>query len=125
MIAHSKKKLKVLITLIITIIVHLALDNIYRPAAYSQALYDFGIKDSFTQITAVVGISLLMVLFENEETWHGKTGRLVLIIVPVVAMLMYECIQPWLSVATFDVQDLLFTLIGGVFVAMIQIKLIK
>lgn len=85
MIAHSKKKSKVLILLIINIIVHFILDKLYRPTAYSQTLYDFGIKDSFTQITSVIGISLLMVLFEKEETWHGKTGRLVLIIVPVVA----------------------------------------
>jgi hypothetical protein len=55
--------------------------------AYSRNLSDFGLKDSFTQITAVIGISLLIVVFEKDKLRTGRMGQIFLILVPVVAML--------------------------------------
>ena len=87
MIPFGQRKIKSLIILVTVILIHLALDILYRPMAFSQNLNDFGLKDSFTQITAVIGISLIIVLVEKEKVTIGRSGQIFLTIVPVVAML--------------------------------------
>ena len=119
----SNRKTRAIIALIVVIIIHLALDLLYRPLAYERFWNDFGLKDSFTQITSVIGISLLMVIFEKEEAWNGKTGKIFLVVVPVIAMIIYEFLQIYITASRFDKQDLIFTLIGGVFVAVVQHKI--
>jgi hypothetical protein len=107
------------------IIVHLGIDLLYRPFAYSQSIQDIGFKDSFTQITSVIGISLLMILFEKEETWNNRIGKILLIIIPVASMVIYEFIQKFIHTSKFDMQDVLYTLIGGAVIAIIQTKIIR
>lgn len=114
------KKIKAIIFLVAVVIIHLLLDLYYRPMAYSKNINDFGLKDSFTQISAMIGISLLMVLFEKENFTTGKSGRVFLTLVPVVAMISYEFVQLLLPPLRFDTQDLIFTLVGGVFTWFIQ-----
>lgn len=114
-----------MIALVSVIIIHLALDILYRPMAYFQNLSDFGLKDSFTQITAVIGISLLIVVFEKDELTTGRMGLFFLTIVPVLAMLSYEFIQMLIPPLRFDAQDLIFTLAGGVFAWFIQSLIIR
>ena len=114
-----------MLILIPVIVIHLALDILYRPLAYRHSFQDFGFRDSFTQITAVIGISLLMVILEREDAWDGRVGRLFLIIIPVIAMVVYEFIQLSISTLRFDPQDLLYTLIGGIVAGFIQFKIIK
>ncbi|WP_026947313.1 hypothetical protein [Algoriphagus marincola] len=114
------KKIKAIILLVAVVIIHLLLDLYYRPMAYSKNINDFGLKDSFTQISSVIGISLLMVLFEKENFTKGKSGRVFLTLVPVVAMISYEFVQLLLPPLRFDTQDLIFTLVGGVFTWFIQ-----
>lgn len=114
------KKIKAIILLVAVVIIHLLLDLYYRPMAYSKNINDFGLKDSFTQISSVIGISLLMVLFEKENFTTGRSGRVFLTLVPVVAMISYEFVQLLLPPLRFDTQDLIFTLVGGVFTWFIQ-----
>lgn len=111
--------------LVSVICIHLALDVLYRPMAYSRNLSDFGLKDSFTQITAVIGISLLIVLFEKDKLTTGRMGLFFLTIVPVVAMLSYEFIQFFIPPLRFDVQDLIFTLVGGILAWFIQSLIVR
>ena len=121
----SIKKIRTLIVFVFLIGIHLSLDMLYRPFAYHHSIKDFGIKESFTQITSVIGISLLMVLFEKENTWKGKTGKVFLFLIPVIAMVIYEFIQLYMPASKFDLQDILYTGIGGVFAALIQRKVIR
>lgn len=109
-----------MIALVSVIIIHLALDILYRPMAYSKNINDFGLKDSFTQISSVIGISLLMVLIEKENFTTGRSGKVFLTLVPVVAMISYEFVQLLMPPLMFDTQDLIFTLVGGVFTWFIQ-----
>jgi hypothetical protein len=125
MIPFGQRKIRSLIILVTVILIHLALDILYRPMAFSQNLNDFGLKDSFTQITAVIGISLIIVLVEKEKVTIGRSGQIFLTIVPVVAMLGYEFIQLLIPTQSFDNQDIIFTLLGGVFIWFIQSKIVN
>lgn len=87
MIPFRPRRIRSVIVLVSVILIHLSLDVLYRPMAYSRNLSDFGLKDSFTQITAVIGISLLIVVFEKDKLRTGRMGQIFLILVPVVAML--------------------------------------
>lgn len=111
--------------LVLVVMGHLVLDLLYRPFAYSEDFYDFGLKDSFTQITAVLGISLLIVLFEKDKTTTGRAGSVFIIVVPVIAMLLYEWLQSLIAPLSFDKQDLVYTIIGGFVCWMMQWKLVK
>ncbi|WP_375582547.1 hypothetical protein [Cyclobacterium xiamenense] len=121
----NPKKIRAILFLIPLVIVHLLLDFFYRPMAYSYSFNDFGFKDSFTQLTAVPGISFLMILFEKDDTWSGTTGKIFLVIIPVMAMLMYEAIQPFISKSTFDQLDILYTLLGGLANSILQFKIMR
>lgn len=111
----APKKIKAIILLVAVVIIHILLDLYYRPMAYSKNINDFGLKDSFTQITSVIGISLLMILIEKENFTKGRSGKVFLTLVPVVAMISYEFVQLLLPPLRFDMQDLIFTFVGGVF----------
>lgn len=111
--------------LIFVIVLHLALDILYRPLAYNRSFQDLGIKDSFTQITSVIGISLLMILLEKDNAWKGRMGKIFLIVVPVMAMIGYEYFQQFIEASKFDPQDILYTLIGGFFLGFIQLKIVR
>ena len=121
----SPKKIKAIILFVAVVIIHLVLDLYYRPMAYSKNINDFGLKDSFTQITSVIGISLLMILIEKENFTKGRSGKVFLTLVPVVAMISYEFFQLLLPPLRFDMQDLIFTFVGGVFTWFIQEVLSK
>ncbi len=121
---YQSSKLKIWLLIVFIIVIHLLLDSVYRPWVKSNKIADFGLSDSFTQLTSVIGISLLMVALEKAGTWKGKTGLAFLVIVPVAAMIIYEFIQLLITHATFDPKDLYFTLLGGFFTYLIQHKLI-
>ena len=116
----APKKIKAIILFVAVVIIHLVLDLYYRPMAYSKNINDFGLKDSFTQITSVIGISLLMILIEKENFTEGRSGKVFLTLVPVVAMISYEFVQLLLPPLRFDMQDLIFTFVGGGFTWFIQ-----
>lgn len=120
MIELTPRKIRAIFTLVLVLIIHLIFDVLYRPMAYSTNLSDLGLKDSFTQVTAVLGISLLIVIVEKEKTTTTRSGNFFLAIVPVIAMITYEFIQILIPSLRFDFQDLFFTLGGGIFAWLIQ-----
>ncbi len=109
----NRVKIQAIVTIFCVIIVHLLLDIVYRPWAIVNDISDFGFKHSFTQVTSVIGISLLILLLEKESTWKGRYGKAFLVVVPVVAMLLYEFIQHYIEHSTFDPNDLMYTFVGG------------
>ncbi len=123
--SFDPKKKKAILILIPLILTHIVIDTSYRPLAYINSFNDLGFKDSFTQITAVIGISLLMIIFEKKDTWNGKIGKIFLTVIPIIAMIFYEIIQIFTDSLTFDLQDIIYTLIGGIFNGIIQFKIIK
>lgn len=125
MLSLSPRKIRSAVVLIFVIVLHLVLDILYRPLAYGRSFQDLGFKDSFTQITSVIGISLLMILLEKENAWNGRMGKLFLIVIPVISMIVYEYFQQFIAGSKFDLQDILYTLIGGGFIWFIQFKIVK
>ena len=93
---------------------HLALDLVYRPWALERQPIDLGLAGSFTQVTAVVGVSALMVLLESRALWRDRLNESLVVVAPTVGMLGYEMLQRWLPWATFDEADLAWTLVGAV-----------
>jgi hypothetical protein len=83
------------------------------------------IKPLYYYSVAVIGISLIIVLVEKEKVTIGRSGQIFLTIVPVVAMLGYEFIQLVILTQSFDNQDIIFTLLGGVFIWFIQSKIVN
>lgn len=96
---------------------HLALDLLYRPWALHAGVADFGLADSFSNLTAVVGCSALMVLTDRAENPPALADRGLRVVAPVMGIATYEMLQRWLPWGTFDIQDLLWTAWGGLIAA--------
>lgn len=103
---------RALISLPIIVAIHLWLDLVYRSWVAEAAWNDWGLASSFTQITAILGISCLMVLREFRSSAQQTPPQAFFIIVPTLAMMAYEILQIWLP-TTFDIQDLIYCLVGG------------
>ena len=91
---------------------HLWMDLVYRSWALEYGWRDAGLASSFTQLTAILGIACVIVLRECRPSVEHPPPLLYFVIVPTLAMLASEFVQIWLP-ATFDVQDLLYCLVGG------------
>lgn len=113
--ARASRALRARAVLVLAVIVplHLALDAAYRPWARQQPFSDWGFSSSFTQVTAVVGIAALMVLSERKHWWNDRPSEVLLLLVPMIGMIGYECIQAWLPWTTFDRIDLVWSVVGG------------
>jgi glycopeptide antibiotics resistance protein len=123
---NSRKKLhKLIISIVLLIVIHLLADKFYRPWVIDNSISDFGMANSYTQITAVLGISILMVVFEKDSQWEGFFGKLILITTPVISMIVYEFLQNYLPWGTFDVKDIWFTLIGGLIAILVHNTVLK
>ena len=96
---------------------HLALDLLYRPWAWRSGVVDFGLADSFSNLTAVVGCSALMVLTDRAESPPALADRSLRVVAPAIGIAAYEMLQRWLPWGTFDIQDLLWTAWGGLVAA--------
>lgn len=102
-------------TLVFVVCLHFLLDIIYRPMQFTGGFLDLGFAGSFTQITAIVGIAMLMVILEAVKQPHAsiiKRQPYFYIFVPFIAMLTYEFLQIWYPIATFDAVDLLYCLVA-------------
>ena len=96
---------------------HLGLDLLYRPWAWHSGVPDLGLADSFSNLTAVIGCSTLMVLTDRTENPPALADRGLRVVAPVIGIAAYEVLQQWLPWGTFDIQDLLWTAWGGLIAA--------
>jgi hypothetical protein len=104
---------KALLVLIMTTIVHLILQFIYRPYIYDRYLFDFNFAYSFPNLTAVIGISAIMVLIDSKQLYQNKRMQSLILIIPTLGVLLYEVVQLFIPWLTFSVMDIVYTLVGG------------
>ena len=104
---------KPITVLISVILVHILLDQVYRPWQPMFGFYDFYFSESFTQITAILGLSMVMVMVESRKPAFANLGPLFFTIVPTFAMIAYELMQLWIPFATFDPVDLIYCFIAA------------
>ena len=111
----AKYRRRAILILVFVVGLHLLLDLIYRPMQFSSGFFDLGFAGSFTQITAIVGIAMLMVIFDSVKQQRVsimKEQRYLYIFVPFLAMLAYELLQIWYPIATFDTADMIYCLVA-------------
>lgn len=109
---------KSIIIAVIIFIIHQILDFGYRPYAYENNLFDFYLADSFTNFTAVIGLSALMVWKDSKKLYEDKITEQFIYIIPTLGMVAYEAIQLLMPNMVFSFSDIVYSLLGG-FVAYI------
>jgi glycopeptide antibiotics resistance protein len=109
-----------LVVALVTAAVHIGLDAFYRPWAWANEISDFGVANSFTNLTAVIGLSAVMVLWERRRLWVDPWQSWLVVVAPIVAMVAYEFLQLFLPMGTFSATDLIYSLVGGL--AVVPIK---
>jgi hypothetical protein len=109
-----------LVVAVVTAAVHIALDLVYRPWARRTQVFDLSFANSFTNFTSVIGLSAVMVLAERGKPWADPWQAWLVVVAPVVAMMAYEFLQPLLPWGTFEVSDLVWTVIGGLAVVLLK-----
>ena len=102
------------------IVLHLLLDLVYRPWAWSIGAHDLHFADSFTNVTAVVIASAVMVAVEGTRLFHDKASTWLIVIAPVTGMIAYEFVQIILPFGRFDAWDIGWTFIGGAIARVVQ-----
>jgi len=103
-----------------SVMVDHVLDQVYRPWAWFIGARDVHLADSFTNATSVVVISALMVVVEGVALIHDRSSAWSIVVAPVTGMIAYECIQPLLPFGTFDVWDIVWTVVGGVVALLVK-----
>ena len=94
--------------------IHLFLDLTYRAWAIEKSrdpLWDWGLASSFTQITSIIGMGALMVIWELRPANSTNLPFGFYVVTPAIAMLLYEILQIWLP-ATFDMMDVAYCGLG-------------
>ena len=102
-----------LVVVVSTFVIHVVLDTVYRPWAWSVRCADAHLADSFTNITSDMGLSALMVLFEGRRWWSSQISSWLTVLVPVLSMVIYELVQTVLPWGRFDLWDVAWTVAGG------------
>lgn len=111
MLKISSDRKKRLYYLVIDITLLLLIIKIYRPYIYSYNINDFHIADSIPNFLGVIIMSNIMYLNEKNLDYE-----FLLYLCPVTGLIIYELLQYYLKRGTFDINDIIFTLIGGVIV---------
>ena len=83
---------------------------VYRPHVYSAGLSDFGIADTMGNSLGVV-TQIFLMLAVMHSNWRQGLRVIVFVVCGYVA---YECLQTVLPKGTFDVKDVIATVVGGV-----------
>ena len=99
--------------LILVIALHLFLDFVYRPFQLKRGFFDFAFAGSFTQITAIIGIAMIMIIAEFGKSDVVAQSPYFFIVVPTVAMIVHELLQIWYPISTFDWLDLFYCVLGS------------
>lgn len=106
----KKSKLYYSITLLSLLMVSIV-GSIYRNYIYSNGIHDYGLADMHTNIGAVIACSFL---FMGYEKYENQTDDLKGIIAATMGFVIYEFIQMTDLIGTFDVLDIIGSIIGGI-----------
>lgn len=122
----KKAQQRAFFVLIWVIAVHLFLDFIYRPFQLKRGFFDFAFAfaGSFTQITAIIGIAMIMIIAEFGKRDAVAQSPYFFILVPTVAMIVYELLQIWYSISTFDWIDLFYCVLGALITSPIVLRIV-
>ena len=85
----------------------------FRAYLYKQHGASALIAGSLPNFVAVVLLSLLFVLRRDGEK---NSSSLKLVAMAVAAMVLYELVQPLIDGRTFDFNDIIASVMGGVFI---------
>jgi hypothetical protein len=113
-------KSKSVIVIIMTLLIHVLLDAFYRPFIYEMGIFDFYFANSFSNLTSVILISAIMVFTDAKLLYGNKFTESLIIVCPVLAMVGYEFIQPWIAWTTFDPMDIIYSFIGGIVIVLLK-----
>jgi hypothetical protein len=83
---------------------------VYRPYAYRSGLSDFGIADTMGNSLGVI-TQIFCMLAVMHSNWRQGLRVIVFVVCGYTA---YECAQVVLPKGTFDPQDIIATVVGGV-----------
>ena len=83
---------------------------VYRPYVYRTGLSDFGIADTVGNSLGVV-TQIFLMLAVMHSNWRQGLRVIAFVVCGYVA---YECLQAILPKRTFDVKDVMATVVGGV-----------
>lgn len=86
------------------------LGSVYRNHIYANRINDYGLADMHTNIGAVIVASFL---FMGYMKYDSTQDDMKVILSCVLGFSVYELIQVTSLIGTFDVKDLLGTIIGG------------
>ena len=84
--------------------------DIYRPYIYANDINDFGIANTIGNFLGAITIVFLTIAVGNS---NYREGLLVIAIV-TIGLILYEFSQPLLAGSTFDFEDIIATLFGGI-----------
>lgn len=98
---------------------HLLLETLYRPWAWRRGIADFHFADSFTNATAVVGLSSVMVLLDRG-LWADRASESLIILAPLIGVIGYEFLQPFLPWGTLDPWDIAWSFAGAAIAATLK-----
>jgi hypothetical protein len=95
--------------------------DIYRPFVYANDLNDFGIANTIGNFLGSITIIFLTIAVAHSDY---REGQLIIGIV-TIGLILYEFSQPFIAGSTFDWEDMIATLFGGVISLALQRMLPK
>jgi hypothetical protein len=84
--------------------------DIYRPYIYANDINDFGIANTIGNLLGAITIMFLTIAVGNSDYREG----LLVIAIVTIGLILYEFSQPLLAGSTFDFEDIIATLFGGI-----------
>jgi len=106
----NRRKLYYSISLFFALLISIV-GTIYRNYIYTNSIFDYGFADMHTNIGAVLVASFLFMGYENSNVYSEEVK---IILLSVVGFIIYEFIQLTPLIGTFDVKDIVGTIIGGI-----------
>lgn len=118
LIPTIKRKIYI-IPLLITSLIFLILRLPYRDYIYEHGIFDYYIAD-----TAPNFLAALLFIFMERLTSKYEDGLLFIALVALSGLIGYEVlIQPYLSPQSFDVKDIIASIIGTIIGFLIAMRL--
>lgn len=112
-----KKRQLYYILFFIFLIITSLMSTIYRSYVYNNNIKDYGLADIFPNIGAVLAASFLFMARGRHEKYKDE---LIIILGAVLGFIIYEFIQIVIPIGTFDWNDIIGTIIGGIITFLIH-----